>query len=337
MSITFVVCVEPGHRLEYKAAALFHTMRRNMGALAGSEIWAYSPRPAVTVAPWIREVMEHFGVRHVTEPLNAAYPDYPLANKPLALAHAEEHASTEYVVFLDSDILAWREPVDFLLPAGVDLALVPDGTKTTASSGPGDPFEEYWMRLYALVDATARPFVTTILSGERLRGTWNSGVVPLRRSAGIAQHWRRTMLHLLADDFAPAAASYLRENNLLSALTATYYDRYRELSFAYNYPVQNWDRMTAQGIAPEQAVLWHYQPFFDRAFAKFASRIDRAGTLAARLALTEALVDDLRRNYRKRIGTDEPFLRSFRRRLRLGPRLRKLLGRAKPSDARAWD
>jgi hypothetical protein len=337
MSITFVVCVEPGHRLEYKAAALFHTMRRNMGSLAGSAIWAYSPRPAVTVAPWIGEVMEHFEVRHITEPLNAAYPAYPLANKPLALAHAEEHATTEYVVFLDSDILAWREPADFVLPDGVDLALVPDGTKTTASAGPGDPFEEYWMRLYELVGATARPFVTTILSRERLRGTWNSGVVPLRRSAGIAQHWRRTMLHLLANDFAPPAASYLRENNLLSALTATYYDRYRELSFAYNYPVQNWDRMTAQGIAPEEAVLWHYQPFFDRAFARFAKRIDRAGSLRERLTLTEALVDDLRRNYRKRIATDEPFLRTFRRRLRLGPRLRQLLGRSKPTDARAWD
>jgi hypothetical protein len=337
MSITFVVCVEPGHRLEYKAAALFHTMRRNMGALAGSEIWAYSPRPGVTVAPWIVEVMAHFGVRHITEPLNAAYPAYPLANKPLVLAHAEEHATTEYVVFLDSDILAWREPVDFVLPDGVDVALVPDGTKTTASAGPGDPFEEYWMRLYELVGATARPFVTTILSRERLRGTWNSGVVPLRRSAGIAQHWRRTMLHLLANDFAPAAASYLRENNLLSALTATYYEGYRELSFAYNYPVQNWDRMTAQGIAPEEAVLWHYQPFFDRAFARFAKRVDRARSLAERLTLTEGLVEDLRRNYRKRIGTDEPFLRTFRRRLRLGPRLRKLLGRAKTSDARAWD
>lgn len=337
MSITFAVCVEPGHRLEYKAAALFLTMRRNMGALAKSAIWAYSPRPNVTIAPWIRELMEHFEVRHVDEPLNAAHPDYPLANKPLALAHAEEHAATEYVVFLDSDILAWREPADFLLPEGVDISLVPDGTKTTASSGPGDPYEEYWMRLYDLVGATARPFVTTILSREHLRGTWNSGVVPLRRSAGIARHWRDTMLEMLANDFAPREATYLRENNLLSALAAAHYDRYCELSFAYNYPVQNWDRMTALGIPPEEAVLWHYQPFFDRAFGRFSARIDRAGTLRERIALTEELVEDLRRNYRRRIHTGEPFLRSLRRRLRLGPRLRKLMGRSKPSDARAWD
>lgn len=336
-SVTFAVCVEPGHRLEYKAAALFLTMRRNMGALANAAVWAYSPRPGVDVAPWIREVMEHFEVRHITEPLNARWPDYPLANKPFALAHAEEHCQTDYVVFLDSDILAWREPSAFLLPADIDISLVPDGTKTTASAGPGDPREEYWTRLYALTGATARPFVTTILSREYVRGTWNSGVVPLRRSAGIAQHWRDTMVEMLEHDFAPREASYLRENNLLSAIATAHYDRFRELSFAYNYPVQNWDRMTENGIAPEEAVLWHYQPFFDREFRRFAEKMERMRTLNERLALTEWMVEDLRRNYRGRIGIDEPFMKTLRRRLRIGPRLRKLLGRAKASDAQAWD
>lgn len=332
--ITFVVCVEPGsHRLEYKAAALFLTMRRNMGVLSNAAVWAYAPRPGRVVAPWCRELMDHLEVRLIDEPLNAAHADYPLANKPLALAHAEANTSTEYIVFLDSDILAWSEPHAFLLPEGVDIALVPDGTKTTASAGPGDRFEEYWMRLYDLVGATARPFVTTILSKERVRGTWNSGVVPLRRSAGIAAQWKAAMEQLLANDFAPREAGYLRENNLLSALTAAHYDRYRELSFAYNYPVQNWDRMTATGIAPEDAVLWHYQPFFDRTFHRFADRMDRARTLRERLAHTESLVDDLLRNYRRRIGLDETWLQSVRRRARLGPRLRAVLGRARATDA----
>lgn len=333
-SLTFAVCVEPGsHRLEEKAAALFLTMRRNMGTMSNAAIWAYAPRPGRVVAPWCRELMDHFEVRLVDEPLNAAHADYPLANKPIALAHAEEHCGTEYVVFLDSDILAWREPREFLLPDGVDLALVPDGTKTTASAGPGDRFEEYWMRLYELTGATARPFVTTILTKERVRGTWNSGVVPLRSGAGIARQWRDAMEQLLANDFAPREASYLRENNLLSALAAAHYGRYRELSFAYNYPVQNWDRMTASGIAPEEAVLWHYQPFFDRTFRRFSERIRAAGTLRERLALTESLVDDLRRNYRRRIGIDESWLQSVRRRARLGPRVRALLGRARETDA----
>jgi hypothetical protein len=332
-SLTFVVCVEPGsHRLEEKAAALFLTMRRNMGALANADIRAYAPRPGHTVSAWCRDLMDHFEVELIDEPLNASHADYPLANKPIALAHAEETCATDYVVFLDSDILVWQEPREFLLPDGVDLALVPDGTKTTASAGPGDPFEDYWTRLYELVGATARPFVTTILSKERVRGTWNSGVVPVRRSAGIARQWRASMEQLLADDFAPREASYLRENNLLSAVAAAHYDRYRELSFSYNYPVQNWDRMTAAGIAPEDAVLWHYQPFFDRTFRRFATHLHGAGTLQRRLVLTEALVDDLRVNYRRRIGIDESWIGGVRRRLRLGPRVRALLGRSKETD-----
>jgi hypothetical protein len=277
--------------------------------------------------------MDHFEVKLIDEPLNAAHADYPLANKPLALAHAERHADTEFVTFLDTDILAWREPTAFLLDEATDIALVTDGTKTTASAGPGDPFEEYWMRLYALVGATARPFVTTTLTGERVRGSWNSGVIALRRSAGIAAQWRDAMLRMLEDDFAPRAASYLRENNLLSAVAAARFDRMRELSIAYNYPVQNWDQMTAKGIVPEEAVLWHYQPFFDKAYARFAPRIGAARTLNERLALTERLSDDLRRNYRRRIGIDETWLQSIRRRARIGPRVRKLMGRPRPGDA----
>jgi hypothetical protein len=332
--ITFVVCVEPGpHRLEYKAATLFHTMRHETGSFADAPIWAYAPRPGRDVAPWCRELMEHFGVRLISEPLNAEHAGYPLANKPLALAHAEEHAPTEFVTFLDTDILAWREPSAFLLDDGVDLALVVDGTKTSGSSGPDDRFDPYWMQLYDLVGATARPFVTTLLSNERIRGMWNSGVVATRRSAGIAAQWREAMLQMLANDFSPPEAVYLRENHLLSAIAAARFDRFHELSFAYNYAVQNWDRMTAKGITPEQAVLWHYQPFFDKAFHRFADRIDAAGSLRERLKLTERFVEDLRRKYRRRIGIDEPWFRLLRRRARIGPRLRKLLGRSRPTDA----
>jgi len=301
--------------------------------LAKAPVWAYSPRPGIKVAGWIRDLMDHFEVRHIEEPLNERNADYPLANKPIVLAHAEEQADTPMVVFLDTDILVWREPAAFVLSDGTDVALVPDSTKTTASAGPDDPYDPYWMKLYELTGATARPYVTTNLTGERVRGTWNSGVIPIRRAAGIARHWRETMLRLLADDFSPPDAVYLRENNLLSAIAAAHYERFQELSFAYNYPVQNWGAMTAKGIAPEEAVLWHYQPFFDRVFRRFATRMDGAHTRPARLRATEALVADLRVNYRHRIGTDEPWLRSLRRRIRLGPRVRALLGRSRPSDA----
>ena len=333
--ITFVACVEPGsHRLEYKAATLFLTMRRNTGNLAKASIRAYAPRPGRPVAPWLRELMDHFEIDYVDEPLNAAHADYALANKPLALAHAEATASTEFVAFIDTDILAWAEPSAFLFDEGIDMGLVADTTKTTGSTGPGDPFEEYWMRLYDLVGASARPFITTTLLHEYVRGTWNSGVVALRRSAGIAAQWADAMERLLADDFAPPAASYLRENNVLSAVGAARFERLLQLPVAYNYPVQNWDRMIEDGTAPDDAVLWHYQPFFDRAFHRFADRIDATRTLRERLALTENLAHDLRLNYRSRIGIDETWLQSLRRRARLGPRLRRVLGKSKASDSR---
>ena len=65
---TFVVCVEPGsHRLEHKGAALFASMRRNMGSWSSAPIWAYAPRPNNKVSGWFREVLEHYEVRLVEE------------------------------------------------------------------------------------------------------------------------------------------------------------------------------------------------------------------------------------------------------------------------------
>src|SRR5437762_107594 len=144
--VTFVVCVEPGsHRLDYKSVPLFLTMRRNLGALSGATIRAYAPRPNLGVGKWLREIMEHFEVEYFDEPLNAKYASYALANKPIAFAHAEAAAQSEILVFLDTDILLWREPSEFLLGDDTDIALVADTTKTTASAGPGDPLEDYWM------------------------------------------------------------------------------------------------------------------------------------------------------------------------------------------------
>ena len=70
---------------------------------------------------------------------------------------------------------------------------------------------------------------------------------------------------------------------------------------------------------------------------RFAAKIDSARSLEERLTLAEALVDDLRRNYRRRVGLDESWIGGVRRRARLGPRLRALLGRLRPTDRRLFD
>jgi hypothetical protein len=54
------------------------------------------------------------GMRYdLYERLNIEYADYPLANKPVVMAHAERTLTSKFLVFLDTDIVCWREPKCF--------------------------------------------------------------------------------------------------------------------------------------------------------------------------------------------------------------------------------
>lgn len=320
-----VVCVEPG-LLEYKALCLILSLRENWGRWANVPIYAYSPRPGRCVSRWLLHAYDKYEVTPIVEALNTDYADYPLANKPICMADAEGRLGHSTLIFLDSDIICWHEPLLFDLPEGKDLALVVDGTKSVASNGPGDKYEEMWQSLYKLAQVTSEPYVKTLLTDELVRGWWGSGVIVARRQAGVMAQWLSVFKAALQQvNFLPAAM-YLREQMTLCAVVAATYDRFVELPVGYNYPVQNHKHYRSRGVPPEAAVLWHYQPFLNKAFRKFSVRLDSVATLAGKCAEAHLFIADLEKNYPRRIGRDESMLRRIRRRLELGPRLRRLLG-----------
>lgn len=322
MSHAIVMCIEKGS-LEYKGLCLLLTLRQNAGRFKDVPVYVYSPRKGREASPWLIEIFERLGATHISVPLNEKYADYPLANKPLSMAHAEQNLPHEQLIFLDSDILCWNEPELFTLPADKDLAMTADTTKTVASSGPEDPYDAVWMHLYRLANCRHFPFVTTSLTDERVRGWWGSGVIVTRRSAGLMAKWIALFEAALeAVDFTPQM-SYLREQMTMSALAASVLPRFQELPVTYNYPVQNYAHFSARGQRPPDAVLWHYQPFLNKAFRKFAGRLDRVPGAHNKMAHSAAFSEQLRLNYPKMIGLDESWLASMRSRLRLRTRIRE--------------
>jgi hypothetical protein len=326
-----VICVEKGS-LEYKALLLILTLRKNWGVWSSLPIYAYSPRAGKEPSAWLQAVYEQYNVRPVYETLNIEYVDYPLANKPIAMAHAEQTLESKFIVFLDTDILCWREPTHLALPEQYDLALCVDTTKTVASSGPGDRYDRMWMRLYELAGTTNEPYVVTHLTNQRVRSWWMSSVIPSRRECGLMQRWLDLFKKALREDFFVSEAAYLREQMTLCAVAAGLYDRFLELPISHNYPVQNYDYYSSKGTAPELAVLWHYQPFLNKFFKSFADQIDRSHSVARKISIAESAIDALRNDFPSMIGLDETFLQRWRRELRVGPRLRGALGIAKPND-----
>lgn len=330
------MCVESG-MLEYKSACSILSFRSNAGPWKNARIHAYSPRPGHRPSLWMREFLARHDVEHIALDLNTRLPDYPLANKPVCMAHAEEVLPEATLVFLDGDTICWNPPNGLALPDSADLMLWPDSTKTVASSGPGDHYDPMWLKLYQIAGAVFEPWTTTQLTGARVRGWWSSGVVVVRRSSGLMRAWRETLFRAIEKDVFPKEATYLREQLCLSGVAATT-DRIAPLSVGCNYPVQNWDHYTKQdGIAPESAEIWHYQEFLNRAFRRFAGQMAAAPSLEKKISTTNAFLAHVKSDYRSWVGRDEPIQKALRRRLKLGIRLRRLLGIPRDTDTQAAD
>lgn len=320
-SAAIVICVEKG-MLEYKALCLVLTLRRNWKHWANTPIYSYSPRKDRGISPWLAEIFKANGVNIIEEPLNTKYEDYPLANKPICMANAEAQLEHELLIFLDSDILCWNPPTHFNLPLGYDLSMVADTTKSVASAGPSDPYDKMWRELYSVFGSEIPPVVTTTLTEERVQGWWGSGVFAVRRRSGLMARWYEGFGNALSSVKFDPAAVYLREQMTLCALAVAVQDRFLEMPVTHNFPVQNYPVFEKRGINANDVVLWHYQPFFNKAFRTFGQRLEKLSLTSAKEKAALGFINDLNVNFRTRIGLDESLVASWRKKLRLGPRIR---------------
>src|SRR5829696_6699474 len=98
--ITFVTCIESGP-LETQVLRLVEGLRRFGGAYADCPVWAVQPRFGPPVSRHTRAELDPHGW-------------YAYINKTRALMLAEEQAATEFVGWLDADLLVTGEPSELL-------------------------------------------------------------------------------------------------------------------------------------------------------------------------------------------------------------------------------
>ncbi len=247
MSLAFVFCVERG-ALESQALLLVRSIRRFGGRFREAPVHAFSPRSgrepgAATVAR-----LEELGAVHHPpsawgEPLHRDFRGYVYANKILACARAEEILGEDLLVFLDTDTLFTGEPSDLDLPAGIDFAALPVANARMGSQGPADRNEPYWRGVYQLCGIAGEPFVRAVIDGRRIRAYFNSGLVAVRRSAGLFGRWRDDFLRLMGarhTDGPPGLAGM--DEVALAATLGRAFARGRVLDLRYNYPLQRVER-----------------------------------------------------------------------------------------------
>ena len=295
--LAFLICVEHG-RLETEAVLLVESIRRWAGGAADAPIYAFSPRPDFQPGPETVDLLAGLGVTHVTESLIPELPGgLPTFNKVFVSAWAERELDHETLVFTDTDSVVLGEPT-VLLGGDWVAAAKPVDRRIAGSRGKGknDPF---WRRMYEALGVTSEPFVETAVGRMRIRAYWNSGLLAVRRSAGLFDAWERGLKTLYDRDIVYHRMPQFMDQLSWAAVTADYYDRMLILPSGYNYPLRQRGGLEdeARDLDLAEMVHLHYRLFFHLAeplaavLPPFDERSERYAWLDERLPI-EPLVDE---------------------------------------------
>ncbi|MFN6483406.1 MULTISPECIES: hypothetical protein [unclassified Nostoc] len=243
--IAFIICTEPG-RLEGQSLMLAESIRKFCGELKNTPIYSFHPRVGEPILKETQQTFEALQVTHQQIPINQEFHKYYLANKPLVCAYAEQNIDAEILVFLDSDKCFFSEPKEFLLPADCNVRLRPEYGQGIGSTGLQDPQEWYWQKLYEVLGVKREVFVDTPIGNKRIRAYWNSGLVVVRRSAGIFTAWKENFEKVMRLDITPPQGIYFVEQSVLSVTLCALEENIEHLPPNYSYPLPLHNRLSKQ-------------------------------------------------------------------------------------------
>lgn len=223
---------------------MVESLRKFGGRFANAPLFAVTPRFGPPLARSTSALFERYGVRHLRPSQPQPYTWFNYYNKPLALIYAQEHISTSAVGFLDSDVIIVGEPDRLELPPDLDLLAFPVEIKEMGTTGPGDPYEEFWRECCRIIgiDLDALPWIETAQTKHRLRMYFNSGVFVYRRDCGLAQEYLRLCRLLMDSGVGTHAPNYglgFKEQASIAFAVMTLGLRWRQLPYSHNYPMSS--------------------------------------------------------------------------------------------------
>jgi hypothetical protein len=234
--ITFVTCVESGP-LESQVLRMVQSLRRFGGAYSACPMWAVKPRFGPPVSRSTRNEFDRLGVEYRHTRRSDPHGWYAYINKTRALMMAEERAESEFVGWLDADLLFAGEPNE-LAPGPAEDVSACSSDNCGGTTGPDDKCEPFWREACAAVgtDIDQLPWVTTEREGDRIRLYWNSGVFVFRRGTGLAAEHDRCTRRLLDVNLGSSVTGvFFTEQYGLSLAAAKLGLRRRQLPHSHNY------------------------------------------------------------------------------------------------------
>jgi hypothetical protein len=243
LPIAFLICTEPG-RLEKQSLFLVESIRKFGGNMKDTPIYSIHPRKGEPISSKTKKAFESLGVFHEQIILNTDYHEYYLANKIVSCAYAEQNINSDILVWLDSDKCIFSEPKEFFLPLNYSIGVRPETGKGVGSTGEGDIQDSYWRKIYEVCDVKSEIFVNTLIGNTKVRGYWNSGMVAVKRNAGIFTAWKNNFAKVMKLQIAPPQGIYFVEQSVLAATLCSLEENIFTFSPSYNYPLPLHNRLS---------------------------------------------------------------------------------------------
>lgn len=259
--LAFLICIEKG-RLESEAVLLIESLRAWGGARSDTPVYAFAPRPDHHPGPETIERIEALGVNYVDEPLVDRFAEYPTFNKVPVSAWAERELDYDVLVFADTDTIFTEDPSE--LVGGEWLAAARPVDRRIAGSkgkGKGEPF---WQRMYETLGVKSEPFVRTTVGEMQIRAYWNTGLIAVRRSAGLFAAWEQALIRLFDAGVVFNRWPQFMDQLSWAGVTADIHDQVRILPETYNYPLRHRQALgpEASALDLDQIVHLHYRLWF---------------------------------------------------------------------------
>lgn len=218
--ITFVCCVESGS-LEIQTIRMIESLRRWGGKFADAPVYAVTPRFSPPIDQKTRLAFDKLQVEYLSFQTKSKYSWYKFLNKPSALAAVEKIATTEFISWLDSDLLIVDEPYELKLNDSISFSACASD-KNIGTIGLGDTNEFYWKEIcqYLGLNLEDLPWIETVLEKEHIRLYWNGGVFVYRRSTNFAKKYLNTVIELLDGCIASHESGIYFHEQMSIGLTA---------------------------------------------------------------------------------------------------------------------
>ena len=178
---------------ERESLLLARSLRTFGGKMANYPLWLMMPKNLEQVSEYTHQALEGLGVQVHRFEVSEDALKFPFGGKVYAAAAAESLASdqADTLVWMDSDTIFAKEPVEFLLGENIYLGYRPVMLKNISLLY-DDPVDAFWSFIYEGCDTPVEkipPMLTTV-DAVRIRPQYNAGIMCLRPQQNLLGTWR---------------------------------------------------------------------------------------------------------------------------------------------------